>query len=1073
MTGGLPAIRAILFTDMVGSTELRTRLGESRADDLRRHHDEMLTGSISAHDGRILRWTGDGVKADFATAAAAVAAAIDIQRAVARYGRSATAIAAFEVRIGLGVGEVTFEDDDIHGVAVIEAARLEPLAEPGGILATDLVWRLGRRRVDAAFEPVGTHVLKGLADPVDVVSVVDVGDGATARPLPRAVLADRRFPLVGRDDDLRTAVTCWEEAADGRATVTLVTGQPGMGKSRLIAHVADVAHASGATVLAGVCDSDLDVPYQPFALAFDEARSLDDELDGAVADGTGPLGPLFPNRRHRTAEPGQAARFDLFEAVVALLERLTQDAPLVLILEDLHWATPPTVQLLRHVLREAGTSRVLVLASYRAEEVGLGHPLHDLLAEVRPGAPISRIDLRPLTEEAVAHLVAGGAPDAPHDRAVAFAGRVHAESAGNPFFVCELLHHLVSSHQLEHLVGGDDSAEFPIPDSVRDIVVQRLGRLPARNGEILQVAAIIGQTFDVDVLTAVLGEPIEEVVDALEAGERITLVREATAGRYGFAHAIVRTTLLEASSATRRRLVHRRIAEAIESLQPNEHDELARHWFGAGVDDKAYERLELAARRDLEALAYESAVERYRSLIEYHRRGDDLAATARAWLGLGLAQRAMGLVVYREAIEEAGRLARRQRDPDLVAAAAIASIWPGTMFATAGLTDTAMVELCEDALELIGPVDPRRVRILSTLASHLTFDPDRTRRSGLLAEAHELARADGSHDLIGAVLVAEYLSMWNATTSDRRARIAEEVARSARATGDPDLIFFGGFFEAMGRAERCDVHGARRLLIELGPAADATHNFYFRFLVDRFLVSLDILSGREGCQADVDRLAGAYGETHADTDGTWSIQTGGIAIQAGRLRDLAPTLGAMVDASTVGGNWNAAYGVALAHAGDRDAATTVLDALEPPPLDYFWLVTTQIIAELVVELGRVDLADELRRSLVPFRDQLGISASGSFCLGLVRTSLGQLALLEGDLDAAIELLTEAVAVADDMGAPYEATKARRALVEALLAARGGGDRAAELTAEALATARAHGFDGEIDRLVRLVPATNA
>jgi hypothetical protein len=387
------------------------------------------------------------------------------------------------------------------------------------------------------------------------------------------------------------------------------------------------------------------------------------------------------------------------------------------------------------------------------------------------------------------------------------------------------------------------------------------------------------------------------------------------------------------------------------------------------------------------------------------------------------------------------------------------------MFATAGQVDAGMVELCEDALALIGPDDPRRVRILSTLASHLTFDHDRERRVSVLAEALELARADGRPELVGSVLVAEYLSTWDPTTVERRAEIAREVSRAARASGDADLRFFGGFFGAIGRAERCDVAAARAELVALRDAADATHNFYFRFIVDRYVLSIDILAGI-GTQSEVDALAARYAETHADTDGTWSIQTGGLAFQAGAMAGLAPTLRAMVEASPVGSNWTAGYGVALVASGDLDGATAVLDGIDDPPCDYFWIVTMQSVAELVVLLGRTDRSPHLREALTPYRGQLGISASGSFCYGLVSLTLGQLALLEGDLDAAIELLEESVAVADAMPAPYESARARRSLAEARSAA--GHERSGidALLAEAAELAARHGFAGESAALAR-------
>jgi len=156
---------------------------------------------MATHHGVVLRWTGDGIKAAFSTASDAVAAAVDVQRAVARYGSSDAAVAAFQVRIGLGAGEVIIDDGDHHGVAVIEAARLEALARPGEILATDVVRVLGQRRSKVAFEQVGERLLKGLDHPVLVHRVIDV-EMATASAMPRLLVVDHHLPLVGRDREL-------------------------------------------------------------------------------------------------------------------------------------------------------------------------------------------------------------------------------------------------------------------------------------------------------------------------------------------------------------------------------------------------------------------------------------------------------------------------------------------------------------------------------------------------------------------------------------------------------------------------------------------------------------------------------------------------------------------------------------------------------------------------------------------------------------------------------------------------------------------------------------------------------
>jgi class 3 adenylate cyclase/tetratricopeptide (TPR) repeat protein len=1069
----MAGIRGIVFTDMVGSSQLRSSLGDDPADDLRKAHDELLGAAVSGHGGIVLRWTGDGLKASFGSASAAVAAAIDMQRAVDRYGRRADAIAPFQIRIGVSVGEVTEEDDDIHGVAVIEGARLEAMAGPGEILATDLVVRLGQRRLDVGFEEVGSHQLKGLEQPVTVFRIIDTASDRATRQVPRAVALDRRDPLVGRAEPLAVGLRMWDRVQSGAAATVLVAGAPGIGKSRLVAQLVDRAHADGALVLAGVCDSDLAVPYQPFALAFAVAPATDDELALALDEGTGPLGPLFPGRRSgRFEDAGPAARFELFDAVVALVDRLAQDQPLVLVLEDVQWATASTVQLLRYLVRNTAGTRVLLLATYRAEEVGVDHPLHDVLVESHTSDDVTVLELGPLRLPDVTELVAGRAEGAPPERVDEFARRVFSESGGSPFFVCELLDHLAATGGLERLLARRDGiAELPVPDSVREVVGQRLARLPEGSTDLLSSAAVIGLTFDLDLLSHLSGRPAEQVLESLEQVERVALVREVEAGRFTFAHAIVRSTLVDAMSATRRALAHRHVAEAIEELRGTDHDELAHHWLLAGVDAKAYANLELAAGRDLDALAYESAAEKYQAVLDYERRSHsgDASTTARASLGLGLARRALGQPDYLAVIEEAGRLGRRLRDANVVAEAALASVWPGTFFVTAGDTQTSLVELCEDALALIDETDPRRPRILSTLAAHLTFDEDRTRRGALLAEALELARRAGEPELIGSVLVAEYQALWDPSTVERRAEIAQEVARMARASGVVDLEFFAGFFAAIGASERGDIAAARRHLEALAGPVSASQNFYFGFLVERLAVSLDILTGRAGVQAEIDSVAERYAGTHADTSGSWSLQTGGLALQTGGLGTFEPALREMIEGSSIAVNWQAPYGLALLDIGDRDGAMAVLDQFQEPPFDFFWLTTVQTLADLAIALDRRDVIGRLYDQLLPYRDQLGVTDSGSLCLGLVARTLGGLALALEDHAAAIELLDGAVARADAMGAPFEAVKSRRLLAQALLATGRRVDEIPPLVTTATELAERHGFRTEGEALAQLAP----
>ncbi|CAM9819155.1 unnamed protein product, partial [Phaeothamnion confervicola] len=794
---GSLATRAILFADVVGSAQLRSRLGEDRADRLRRAHDELIGAAVGKHGGTVLRWTGDGVKASFPASSSAIAAALAMLRAVRAYGRRSDAIAAFEIRIGLSVGEVSTvdldgdESGDQDGVAVIEAARLEALAAPGEILATDLVRRLGDRRVDAQFEEHGTRVLKGLDEPVVIVRVTDIR-GADVRPMPRSLAIDRRFPMVGRNAVMDQVVNRWQAVSSGNVATLLVTGQAGMGKSTVVAHAAQLAHDDGALVLAGICDGERPVPYQPFAMALGDAALDDEQVATAIGARTGPLAPLFPgSRAARSDEQVPAARFELFDAVSDLLHRLSTVQPVVLVLEDLHWATPPTLLLLRHVVQRLADARLFVLGTYRDEEIAGNAPLRDLLGEILSAPNAIRIELTALDDSDVASMIGSIVADLPAGgnatHVDGLARRLRDESNGNAFFVCELIDHLAAMGSLERLVvHGASADDLPIPDTVRDVVGQRLGRLPGDAAELLTTAATVGLTFDLDLIAAVTDLPVGQALRQLEEMERAALINEIGVGRYSFSHAIVRTTLLSRMSATRRALAHRNVATAIEALGAGHHDELAHHWLLAGDEVKANVNIERAARRDLRALAYESAAERFQQVLEFAERRHDagIELEARACLGVGLARRALGHADFLPMIERAGRLARKLRDVELMADAALATIFPGGFFTAAGRTEPGLIELCEDAVEWLDDADPRKVRIMATLAAHLTFDPDRQRRVDLIARALDLARTNGDPELIGAVLSAEFISLWDPTTAARRMEIGQQISRMARASGD-------------------------------------------------------------------------------------------------------------------------------------------------------------------------------------------------------------------------------------------------------------------------------------------------
>ncbi|MGH9009086.1 MAG: ATP-binding protein, partial [Acidimicrobiia bacterium] len=448
------ATATVLFTDLVGSTELRGRLGEEAAEDLRRKHDELLARAVEGHGGRVVKGLGDGIMAAFSGAADAVAAAVAIQQAVDRFNRSGKAPVPLAVRVGLSAGDVTFEDDDVHGTPVVEASRLCGAAVGGEILASEIVRWLGGAQGAPSFIPVGSLELKGLATPVPTVRVEWEPVRASTIPMP-ALLTDVGRIFVGRDAELERLQQLWKEATAGERRVALLAGEPGVGKTRLAAEVAIRVNDRGGAVLAGRCDEDLGVPYQPFveALRHFVDHTPSQALEERLGRYGGELARLVPELSERVADlpaplrsDPETERYRLFDAVAAWLTAAAAEEPLVLVLDDLQWAAKPTLLLLRHIVRTSDVGRLLILGTYRDTELTHDHPLVELLADLRRDGTIERLPLSGLDDAGVAAFVEQAAGQALDEDGLALARAIYQETEGNPFFVREVLRHLAETN---------------------------------------------------------------------------------------------------------------------------------------------------------------------------------------------------------------------------------------------------------------------------------------------------------------------------------------------------------------------------------------------------------------------------------------------------------------------------------------------------------------------------------------------------------------------------------------------------------------------------------------------------
>src|SRR4051812_45943822 len=625
---------SILVTDVVGSTDVRARLGEDRAEALRRRHDRMLADAVAHHSGTLVKSTGDGVLALFAGAADALAAAVEAQRVTDAHTRR-NPDEPLVIRAGLAAGDVTVEDDDCFGTPVIQAARLCSAAGAGQILTAEIVRSLAGGRGNHVFESVGSLDLKGLPEPLPTLSIDWRSSiGSTSVRLPVALSTPSSLTFAGREDAWQTLESAWADAARGFAQAVLLAGEPGIGKTRLCAELARVVADDLGIVVYGGCDADVDLPYRPVADALSQlVRQIDrDVVDEHLAERGHALASLVDaideQAEKHIGEPAKE-REQLFDAVVDLFRRASARTPVLLVLDDLHWADGSSLRLLTHVVRHRAGMHLLVVATYRDTDVDRSHPLSSALADLRRDLEIPRISLDGLDADAIAHaLTATGGHVA--DGGGGFAARLHADTGGNPLFVGEIMRHLVESGVIFQADGhwtADDAGldRIGVPEGVRDVFGRRLSALPPEVSDVLRVAAVIGVEFDATVVADVADHDVVTVLDVLDtAGQRGLVIAGDRPGRWRFSHAILRQTLLEEISlGTRLRLHHR--AGAVLEQAGADCATVAHHFCEAAVVADADKACVLARQAGDEA----SASYAWEQAIRWYERASRLTSSRR------------------------------------------------------------------------------------------------------------------------------------------------------------------------------------------------------------------------------------------------------------------------------------------------------------------------------------------------------------------------------------------------------------------------------------------------------------
>ena len=580
-----PETVTVLFTDVVGSTAFRTRVGDARADVRLFELERVSRDVVAGHGGEVVKGLGDGVMATFASAVAALDAAVALQILVDRFYRAA----GLQLRFGLSSGDLVREAMDWHGAAAIEASRLCAEAAGGTVLVSATTVQLARGRVAHELRRLGERRLRGFDVPIEVFELAPPKDDEVPAALANVVPAT----FVGRSLEVAAGKRMLEAIAAGQSRNLLVVGEPGIGKSSLAGAIGQAAAASGFVVLYGQCDEGLRAPYQPLIEAFGAwlAACPDAILARVLGNDAAELLRLWPDLDGRVpgltspseAEP-ETQRWRLFDAVVSLAAAIAGEQALLVVVDDLHWAEPATALMLRY-LCDAAVPRVGVLATSRERDADGDSRL--AFDEFGTARDLRLLSLAGLEAGEVGEFIALHAGEPPPD---AFSRWLKEETDGNPFFLEALIAHLSESGMLLTSTGvwltPTQLNELGTPSGVRMMIERRLGRLGPRQRQALDAAAVIGQAFDATTLASVLGIGLDETIDALEEAVKAGLLREQGPGRLCFAHALVRHAAVANLSLTRQARLHWRVAEEIErnSADVSSHLDAIAYHYAAGGD---------------------------------------------------------------------------------------------------------------------------------------------------------------------------------------------------------------------------------------------------------------------------------------------------------------------------------------------------------------------------------------------------------------------------------------------------------------------------------------------------------
>jgi DNA-binding CsgD family transcriptional regulator len=894
-----------------------------------------------------------------------------------------------------------------------------------------------------------------------------------------------------------------DATARGDGSVVLIAGEPGIGKSRLLAEFTACASGEGWLTLSGrAYDSEGLPPYLPFVGALRaHLGGLRDADAMACFTGAGPeVALLFPEAHANTGPPAtplglspEAERYRLFEGFSAVLLNLAQSSEcrgVLLSLDDLHWADRSTLLLLLHLARRLQGARLLIAGTYRTVEVEPSHPVFQVLAELRRERLDERIHLGPLSLAGTGELLAGlGEGRA----AAAVVEAIHEQTQGNPFFIEEVVRQLQAE-------GRDLSDELAvtgvtIPESVRQVIGVRLARLRPESVRALQVAAALGDPFSFDTLAAAAGTGLGPVLDALDEASACGFVGGEGSGDYQFNHALVRETVYAGLSAPRRALLHAQVAGNLEAFhQANaagHAGELAHHFLLGGRREdlvKAMGYALQAADRAKRQTAFEEAVRYYEMALDAHQRSEEQDEARRCEMLLALALATLKAGDWDRGDEinlAAAQAAQAAGLADLLARACLA-----TAAAADPVANTRFIPLLEHALTATPGADSScRSGLLSLLAYQRSKAGSWEGPASIRDESIAMARRLGDVRALAFALRNAYLGRNFNQMGGLEAQLqaVEEVVQLARELGDKELEVTSQCDHLCGSLDLGEIAAVDagieahvRLADELQERMQIAHSFMLRSM--RALLS-GPLSWAEHIDAERQAVWRSYNAPWTAALATHFRLV--LRWEQGRLAELQARYRAALERPATPTTKMTQVHLAFicSELGDAAEAHALVEQLGMDrfagiPFDFDWPFALALLAHACSATGDARHAEVLYGLLLPRAGYVVAVDSANVCLGSTSRYLGLLATTLGRFEDAERHFDDADAMNTRLGArPLLAhTKVDRARLHLARRVRADLRRARQLLEEAAAAFEGLGMDyhaGKARALLGALPPAEA